>query len=360
MPYVGLIEYLDRRLGVHTGSGPEYQYFCPVCIDRTGSESSKRKLWVNAEKGKAVCYRCGYGARSIKALFLQMNGGKILLEEKAILKGERELTEEPVNQTVMRILYGSDSEPIPLRKVHLPREVISLADEFDKPSIFARPGILYIRQRGYDLKFVEKFRVGYCATGEYAGYLVFPVWQAGEQVYFTTRFAGGQTLLKSKNPPNRQGYYGKKHCLLNFDNCVAEPVVTVAEGPFSVAAHEAGVGLMGKTISPEQLDLLDVLRRYGTGEFVVSLDADAGSEAEKVYDALADRFPRVTMLQLAHGDPDDNRSGLPALMTARKVPGLSQRVGLRLSADALKNRMKMLAAGRKQSYDRRGKQRGSR
>ena len=46
----GLLRYLEKRLGSFTGSGPEYQFWCPFCIDRVGDESSKRKLRFNDAK----------------------------------------------------------------------------------------------------------------------------------------------------------------------------------------------------------------------------------------------------------------------------------------------------------------------
>jgi len=357
--YTGLTEYLDRRLGSHSGNGPEYQYYCPFCIDRLGDESDKKKLWVNTSKGVAVCYRCGFGARSIRSLFKSMNGGRLLAEERDIIKGEVARTTEAVNKQVIMILYGDKDEKLNLRRVYTPREMIPLAPEFDSPRPLSRVGVRYLKGRGCTKELAETFHIGYCPTGEYAGYLVFPVWQGSEQVYFTTRFAGNSPL-KSKNPKNRDGYYDKSHCLLNFDNVIGAEVVTIAEGPFSVMAHEHGVGLMGKTISDEQIGLLEVLAAYGTKEFVVSLDADAGMNAEQVYDDLVDRLPKVTLLSLSHGDPDDNKGDLPTLMEGRGEPTLADRVGLRLSGDALKKPLKNLAMGRTGTYTPKRNQRGGR
>jgi hypothetical protein len=147
---------------------------------------------------------------------------------------------------------------------------------------------------------------------------------------------------------------------LNFDNVVGAPVVAIAEGPLSMMAHESGVATMGKFVSDEQIGLLGVLVHYGTKEFVVSLDADAGREADEVYQKLCDHLPKVTLLALDKGDPDDHKEELTTLMQGRGKPGLSDRIRLRLSGDALKKPRKMIAGGLEPRYTRRRNQRGGR
>jgi hypothetical protein len=356
----GLLDYLDKRLGSHSGTGPEYQFHCPFCIDRLGDESNDRKLWFNVVKLKGVCYRCGYGASSLRALFLSLNGGKLLMEELALLKGERQPITESITKAVIKVLYGEDEPEVPRKRVAVPGETLWLWKDLDEPRPLAKHPLRYLRNvRGVDDWKIKHYRIGYCPTGTYAGYLVFPVYLGGEQVYFTTRFCGDSDL-KSKNPKNVDGYHTRRTCLLNFDNVIGAPVVAIAEGPLSMMAHESGVATMGKFVSDEQVALLEVLAHYGTKEFVVSLDADAGRDADEVYQKLRDHLPKVTLLALDKGDPDDNREELPKLMEGRNQPGLADRVRLRLSGDALKTPRKMIAGGLEPRYTRRRNQRGGR
>ncbi len=353
--FTGLLDYLDRRLGSHTGSGPEYQFFCPVCIDRMGDESDKRKLWVNTSKGMAVCYRCGYGARTLLSLFRMMNGGRLRIEELRIIKGTRTPPKVSVVSELLQLFYAPDDPEEELSPVRLPREYRPLADEFVDTPLPLRNGVNYLKRRHISPAKAAAFNIGYCPTGQYAGYLVFPVWQGGEQVYFTTRYAGkvGPKDLKCKNPVNQDGYHTRNTCLLNFDGVLGAPVVAIVEGGFDMMAHEAAVGLMGKTVDETQIRLLELLAENGTEEFVVSLDKDAGREADRLFQALNGRLPKVSLLALADGDPDDHREELPALMDARKEElGISDRVRLRFSGDTGKKRRNWL--------DRRGRLRQNR
>jgi hypothetical protein len=347
----GLIEYLDKRLGTHTGSGPEYQYYCPFCIDRLGSESDFRRLWINAAKGQGFCFRCEYRIGNIETFFRAMNNGAIRYEELAILKGQRrELPKaHEVKQSVAAIFAAEEeTPPEELEPVLPPPETVWLETFLEKGVERPMPvkrAFNYLKRRGVPLRFVAKYSIGYCWTGDYAGYLVFPVIMGGEIVCFTTRWAGvkppGDGSMKSKNPKKREGVYSREACLLNFDGCIGAPVVSVVEGPFDVMAHEAAVGMMGKAIGKRHLALLDLLAQYGTEEFVVSLDSDAGKDAENMYRSLLGRAPRVTVLELDEGDPWSRRSELPALMEDRGdgLRTAASRVKLRLTGDPRKRHL---------------------
>lgn len=360
--FTGLLDYLDRRLGSHTGSGPEHQYFCPFCIDRMGDESDHRKLWINTTKGKAICYRCGYGAATLLALFRAMNGGRLRFEELKIIKGTRTPPRVSVAAELLQLFYApveDDEEPSP---VLLPREYRPLADEFEDPPLPLRNGVSYLKRRGISPAKAAVFKVGYCPTGEYAGYIVFPVCQGGSQVYFTTRYAGkvGPKDLKCKNPKNQDGYHTRNTCLLNFDRVLGAPVVAIVEGGFDMMAHETAVGLMGKTIDETQIRLLELLVENDTEEFVVSLDKDAGRQVEALFCALNGRVPKVSVLALKDGDPDDHREELSKLMAGRKrTLGIGDRVKLRFSGDAGKKRRKGLDRRGRMRHDRSRNQRGS-
>jgi hypothetical protein len=359
--FTGLLDYLDRRLGSHSGSGPEYQYFCPFCIDRMGDESDHRKLWVNTTKGMAVCYRCQYGARTLMSLFRAMNGGRLRMEELRIIKGTRTPPKMSVAAELIQLFYAPDEEEEEPSAVYLPPEYKPLADAFEDPPLPMRNGVNYLKGRGISPAKAAVFKMGYCPTGEYAGYVVFPVFQGGKQVYFTTRYAGkvGKNDLKCKNPKNRVGYHTRDTCLLNFDGALGAPIVAVVEGGFDVTAHKAAIGLMGKTLSESQVRLIEVLAENGTEEFVVSLDKDAGRRAEGIFRTLHGRVPKVSMLSLKEGDPYDNRAQLPTLMAGRtRTLGIKDRVKLRFSGDAGKKRRKGLDRKGRLRHDTSRNQRG--
>jgi hypothetical protein len=325
--FAGLLDYLDHRLGVHQGHGPEYQFFCPFCLDREGSESSQRKLWCNVAKSKAYCFRCGYGSTQWERFFRDLNGGALRIAELAWLKGEITRPDGDVASAVQGILRPTAVEAAGLRPIPCPPEMVRLAPHCRaaSPPLALRRAFRYLRERRIAPEKVVEFDLGYCAVGRYTQRLIFPVSQQGRQVYFTNRYCGDHPC-KSLNPPSEPDTYRRNLCLVNYDNVVGQPQVAVVEGPFDAMAFPHAVALMGKTISAAQVDLLAALVPRGLQEACVALDADAHADADVVYERLVGRLPRVRVLYLDHGDPDTRRADLPALLRSAATPSLRDRV----------------------------------
>lgn len=330
--YPGLLEYLCDRLEDNPVSkgNSEFDFYCPFCLDRTGGESSKRKLGVNLAKGKVHCFRCGYSARHLTKLFRDLNDGKLYLVEVELLKGETFIPDLPsIRESVLEILYDTDDPEETLACPDLPPFMVWLAD-IEKPRGLVKRAFDYLKRRGVSREKIEEFDIAYCTRGSHAGHLIFPVRQGGEFVYWTTRTVRDDAEHKSKNPKKADGYYSRNHCLLNYDNVVGCEQVQIGEGPFDVMAFPHGVGSLGKRFSEIQIELLVSLVQYGTKEFVIGLDAGTGEEADRLYAQLVDRVPEVTQLVFEHGDPDDRRDEIDQLLEQRRVPDLSDRVRSRL------------------------------
>lgn len=354
-----LLAYLDERLGGHSGRGPEYHFYCPACVDRTGDESSKRKLGVNVAIGMGGCFRCGWGFRSFSGLFRYLNGGHIRMEEIALLRNEVQLPKSDLLTAVRTRM---------IRRKHLAPRPVALPPEFEllcelpadvRSSMRYLLPFAYLRDRGVSEEKLQTYQIGYCATGEYGQRLIFPVIQNDLIVYWTNRFCGPHDM-KSKNPPNVEGYHQRGTCLLNYDNCLCFPRVALVEGPFSAMAfesaalararrdfagvvagsvpHSAGVdvltpalAMMGKFLTDEQRKLISAMVAKGLEEIVVALDPGAGQQADEARSALLGVVPKVSMLVLTDGDPDDERGRLPALLQGRRVPSVTDRVRQRLN-----------------------------
>jgi len=215
----GLIEYLTQRLGSPIGSGQERHFFCPFCIDKVGSESSKRKLDINIKTGKAGCYRCEYKAGGLEKLFRDMNGGQLRIEEIVILNRAAKL---PIpGQTVLEAVREAMTDvpaTIAHRKPVLMEDVVHPLREL-VGSPLARRAFKYLADRGATEEMWRAFDVGYAWDGRWDGHLLFPIRMHGQQLYFTSR----NTLpsnLKSLNPSAEDGYLTKEDVLLNYDACV--------------------------------------------------------------------------------------------------------------------------------------------
>lgn len=325
----GLLAYLDKRMGGHSGSWPEYQWFCAFCLDRRGSESNERKFRMNISKGRGMCFRCGYGCHSLEGLFKSLNGGGLTVDEQGLIDGEVRVSEmSSIRDELLVRFYATERIPA-IRPVPLPPEYIPLKGNGNLAKV--RPAFVYLRQvRHFTTglaQFIERHRVGYCAFGDYAHRLIFPVMQGGKQVYFTSRYCGDH-LLKGKNPKNQPNRFTKETCLLNYDGCAGAKRVFVVEGPLSMAAFEHPCALMGKALSDGQLHLLETLAEQGTEEFVLATDPDASREAAEVLRRMKGGLPRVSYLRLAGGDPFDLRESIGPFVDERR-----ETVGL---ADALR------------------------
>lgn len=318
-----LVEYLDFRLGAHAGNGPEYRWFCPMCIDLVGSEASKQKLHVNTERGVGHCYRCEFKFNQFEQLFRSLNNGVLRIEEARLIRREVKLPSNVATESVMTVLHRDDDDrSARLKPVRVPRDAFPLWLPKKKNPLLRRP-LDYLHGRGITDEQIERHQISYCVGGRYAGYLVFPVLQNGEQVYFTTRFVGQATDgMKSNNPPKAAGFHSKSTCLLNHDGAAGQKIVAIVEGPFDMMAWGSrAVALMGKAISDDQVALVEGLCRSGTREIVVSLDSDAGKHSQDIYSRLIGRVPKVSVLLLPDGDPHDNRDKLDHLLKGRGAPG---------------------------------------
>lgn len=325
-----MIDYLDRRLGTHSGSGPEYTFHCPACIDRIGSEANKKKLAVHIDRRKGQCFRCEFKFREIEHLFRYLNGGFMTPEERVLLREDPPIVVGSIHETVLRVLYGEDEQASrPLRVQALPREYEPLSRATELRPAFKRAH-LYLRQRNVSLKAARRFQIGFCTRGEYSGYLIFPVVQGGQIVYWTSRYAG-RHRIKSKNPPKRDGFYSREHCLLNYDNALGKKVVALVEGPFDCMAPRNAIALMGRVMSPFQAALIVQLVEHGLRELVLMLDPGTGRDMDHVRATLSDVVPEITMLRLDHGDPADRKADLPLLMASRRVPSLVDRIQSRFA-----------------------------
>lgn len=311
-----LVQYLDKRLGSHYGRGPEYKWHCPACIDRLGHESSSPKLHVNLDRAVGHCFRCDYAFRSLESLFRFMNNGGLRIEEAKLLRRSSGVTRKGPVSDVLRALKGEQGEEGErLKPEELPAETLPVYAA--PPHTECVRAISYLRGRGVTREMMKAHGIGFCAEGDYRGYLVFPISIDHEVVYFTTRYAGRKAIRKSKNPQKADGHHTKGTCLLNYDGAVGHKLVAVVEGAFDMMAFDAAVGVMGKTISPEQVALIEELVPHGLEEVVVALDPDAGLQMEQTFRALEGRVPKVSALMLDGGDPWDRRDELEQLLDER-------------------------------------------
>lgn len=323
--YPGLLPWLTDRLGSYIGHGPEYEFQCPFCLERRGSESTKRKLRVNAVKGAAYCHRCGYAARTVKQLLLDITDGRADAATQEVFEGAPVTAVSDLRDRIASL--SAPDKPVPLEPVLIPEETIPLWPYVggEKVPFRIRPAFAYLRRRGVTDEMIVNYDIGYCAAGRYARRLVFPVYQGQEQIYFTTRDCG-DSRVKSLHARSVDGFYTSKQCILNYDNLIGAPHIFLVEGPFDMMAFDHAGALFGKTASSAQIALLEVLVNAGLEELTVSLDADALADAYKLARAIVGIVPKVTVIELDEGDPWSRRADLQSFVAQRYRPSLSRQL----------------------------------
>ena len=132
---------------------------CPSC-------GRKDKFWFNEEKRVGCCFEAG-------CKFHYSNGGCTEYRLRAYLRKEGIRYVTPV---VVKQSFQDNALP----------EEFRILDELEEPvrnTIYA-----YLNSRGLHSKTLQRQKVGYCETGKYWGYIIFPVFSAeGKVIYWQGR-----------------------------------------------------------------------------------------------------------------------------------------------------------------------------
>lgn len=241
---------LESSLQARGFRGPssrgEYSICCPFCRKIAGVEDSKFKLQYNPTKSVYHCYKCGTSGR---AELPSLSNGAV-----------------PVVDTPKPVSLGP------------PKGFLS----FEQGSSLAEPYINYMGKRGFSLNRLRGAGAGFCATGRYAGRVVFPV--------FKTEFALRRVVAHGWSGFSARAIYdgmepkylypsgmNRRELLWGDDGKFRETryiVEGVLDGlalwPFALAAF-------GKNVSDGQIEIIRYYRSIGS-RIVVCLDGDAWEE----------------------------------------------------------------------------------
>lgn len=190
----------------------------------------------------------------------------------------------------------------PEADIQLPKE-FQLIENLD--SSLRENLLAYLELRGFHKKIVHRARLGYCSSGEFWGYLIAPVFDNGEVVYWQGR------RFKNRNPKFWNPASSRKNDLLYRIGSSRRPRrIVLVESIFNAITLEAVsdnhhsdliLGLLGKSISAEQIDKILVYRRY-VREIVIALDPDAINRTVEIAAQLSSVFPSVKIPLFPEGE----------------------------------------------------------
>jgi DNA primase len=272
---------------------------CPFCSD----DSPKKKLYLNPSKGVFNCFRCGHGG-SVFSLLRKLG---------IAFKQQPRVAQNDSIRTAIDGIYNTQP-PVKGENLRLPDEYMPLW--IPSKSVLAKKIVSsLIKKRRMTLEDIETFRVGFCATGKYAGHVIFPIQNIqGDICSYQTRRILSSTP-KTVNPVS----LGPKQ-LFNANRAKSATNILVVEGIFDCihARKLAGYGLdidavalLGKTVATSQLVTMVSMQRWEN--VYVALDPDAYESAVEVSMSLHAKCKQVYILKLPQ---DPGKVDLPLILRA--------------------------------------------
>jgi DNA primase len=263
------IKVLKEVLGPFYRVGGERLFMCPKCAHH------KPKLSVNLEKDSFKCWVCDYKAPSVFRL-IRRYGNYNQKRQWEELTGRMDLSSAP--QDLLGLIKGIDK-----RREEEPEEVIKLPDEFRTLTnrtnhISSVKAMRYLKSRGITKADILKWKIGYCASGEYEGRVIIPSFNMDGRVNYFIARSYGDEWIRYKNPP------AQKDILFNELYVDWEGDLTLVEGVFDAIVAENAVPLLGSSLR-EDSRLFSKIVNHDTPLYI-ALDADAESKAIKLIESL--------------------------------------------------------------------------
>lgn len=286
-----LLELVKARLGavrVSSGkNGSELVTRCPFC-------GRQNKFYINPTLGIYVCQRCRESGRI-----------NVLLESN-----------------IKFDFVPPPPKPLP-DSCEFPGEIKQLSE---LPS--EHPALIYLQQRKFDpVELQSKFGVCFCSRGRTfarmfntSHTIILPIWMYGRPMGWQARLLYNPDKLSPEEcamlgmardddgdyirPPKYWTSPGleKGRILYNYDVARQNEVVVITEGPFdAIAVGSCGVATLGKSVSSNQLDLVQT----GWKCAVVLLDPDAAAESATLSNKLKQSMPTVHVILRGYKDAGD-------------------------------------------------------
>ena len=156
----------------------------------------------------------------------------------------------------------------------------------------------YLKNRGIESYDIERYDIGYCDKGDYAGRIIVPSYDVDNKLnYFLARDFTGNAYLKYKNPPVSKD-------VVVFENQIdfSEPLI-LCEGVFdAMAIRRNAIALLGKNI-PNKLKMRFV--QHGVKEVSIVLDNDAFKNALYLSESLMNDNIKVRLVRMGSEDAAD-------------------------------------------------------
>ncbi len=253
---------------------------CPVCsyeIKGLSKGDGKGNLEINYVNHVFKCWGCGdtHDTHGHLGKLIQQFGSKKdkktynLIRPDKIEKKKKEFKELELPKE-----YKKFEEIHPL---HLPR----------------KEALNYLKKRGITQEIIDKYQIGICMEGDYAGRIIVPSFnKKGELNFFVSRSWNPKSKLKYKNPEASKDFLIFNESLIDW-----KKDIYLVEGVFDSFFLDNSIALLGKYVND---NLWEILYNKAKKNIIVCLDGDAFDDAKNIYDKLNGGvlYGRVKLLKL--------------------------------------------------------------
>ena len=262
-----LVELLTDVLGSHHQhyeSKGQISFDCPVCADEKGLDQGdgKGNLEINYIRHVYKCWACGETHGTHGPLGKLFDGYATKSQKKVynLIKPE-ELKQEEKKKVRLRLPEGFTTF-----KDSNPRFI---------PHIEAYK---YLQSRGITDEIIEKYRIGYTATGDYAYRIVVPSYDTENQLNYFVARAWVPKKMKYKNPP-----VPKDEIIFGESAIDWKKDVYLCEGVFDSFFLPNPIVMLGKKMSKL---LFETLYLKAEGNIIICTDGDAFQDGFRLYHEL--------------------------------------------------------------------------
>lgn len=230
-----LFNYFQQRMGLKRSTRGWFRVDCIFC-------NRPQAMGINLTQYKAHCFGCLEKLNPIQ-LVMQIEGFSQMREVYQFLRLQDDF--DAYSDYVLK--------SVPIKEVELPPSFKLITEG---KSLYGKFAKNYLKGRGFKINQMEAAGVGYCTKGDYAGYIIFPVYNNNRLVFYQ-----GRKFVdigpKMKNPEFEKFGIGKTQVMYNSDalfiyneiNLVESITNALTLGPNTVASF-------GKELSPWQMSLI--------------------------------------------------------------------------------------------------------
>jgi len=274
-------------------SNNEYYFVCPLCTKKDGKK--KLAVKINPNDVSEIQWHCWrdetHKGKSIRNLFKRINAIPAL-EKYDEYVGKKHLSYD-INSLDTKLLSMNKNQVTTHHNIFLPKEYERLHDS--ESSFYSNMAWSYLMERGLTYYDVVKYNIGYCSSGQYAGYIIIPSYDAnGILNYFVGR-TFQNSFMKYKNPSAE-----KSKIIFNEIHINWKMPVVICEGVFdAIAIKRNAIPILGNTISNT---LKQKLINHGSDVYV-ALDSDMFNQSVRVIEDFIKNALNVYYVELDKKDP---------------------------------------------------------